>query len=128
MKAKPKTTELRGGDWIHLRKVKATCVLGVHPSERNLERPVWMDISLECDVRKAAASDKLADTLDYESVEAEVVAAAKRGRFRLVEALAESVASVCLAHPGVLAVRVTVEKPKALPLTQSVGVEILRRK
>lgn len=104
------------------------CVLGVHPSERDQERPVWMDISLECDVRKAAASDQLADTLDYESIEAEVVAAAKRGRYRLVEALAENVASVCLAHAGVLAVRVSVEKPKALPLTQSVGVEILRRR
>ena len=116
------------GDWIHLRKVKATCVLGVHPAERNKERTVWMDISLQCDVRKAAVSDQLSDTLDYESIEAEAVAAAKRGRFRLVEALAESVAEVCLKHSGVLTVRVAVEKPKALPLTQSVGVEIVRRK
>ena len=121
-------TGTAGGDWIHLRRVKAHCVLGVHPAERGKERPVWMDISLECDVRRAARSDQLADTLDYESIEAEVVAAAKRGRFRLVEALAESVAAVCLAHPRVLAARVVVEKPKALPLTQSVAVEILRRR
>ncbi len=121
-------TGTAGGDWIHLRQVKTHCVLGVHPAERGKERPVWMDISLECDVRRAARSDQLADTLDYESIEAEVVAAAKRGRFRLVEALAESVAAVCLAHPRVLAARVVVEKPKALPLTQSVAVEILRRR
>ena len=121
-------TGTAGGDWIHLRRVKTHCVLGVHPAERGKERPVWMDISLECDVRRAARSDQLADTLDYESIEAEVVAAAKRGRFRLVEALAESVAAVCLAHPRVLAARVVVEKPKALPLTQSVAVEILRRR
>lgn len=121
-------TGTAGGDWIHLRRVKAHCVLGVHPAERGKERPVWMDISLECDVRRAARSDQLADTLDYESIEAEVVAAAKRGRFRLVEALAESVAAVCLAHPRALAARVVVEKPKALPLTQSVAVEILRRR
>lgn len=117
-----------GGDWIHLRKVKAMCVLGVHPTERGKERPVWMDISLECDTKRAAESDQLADTLDYESIEAEVVAAAKRGRFCLVEALAENVAALCLNHPQTLAVRVVVEKPKALPLTQSVAVEILRRK
>ena len=121
-------TGTAGGDWIHLRRVKTHCVLGVHPAERGKERPVWMDISLECDVRRAARSDQLADTLDYESIEAVVVAAAKRGRFRLVEALAESVAAVCLAHPRVLAARVVVEKPKALPLTQSVAVEILRRR
>ena len=60
--------------------------------------------------------------------EAEAVAVAKKGKFRLVEALAESVAAVCLKHPQVLAVRVVADKPKALPLTQSVAVEILRRK
>ena len=125
-------TGTAGGDWIHLRRVKTHCVLGVHPAERGKERPVWMDISLECDVRRAARSDQLADTLEaidfHKGRAPEVVAAAKRGRFRLVEALAESVAAVCLAHPRVLAARVVVEKPKALPLTQSVAVEILRRR
>lgn len=128
MSEKKNKGEETAGDWIHLRKVKAQCVLGVHPTERGRERPVWMDISLECDTQRAAKSDKLADTLDYESIESEVVAAAKRGRFRLVEALAESVAAVCLEHPRVIRVRVVVEKPKALPLTQSVAVEIWRRK
>lgn len=117
-----------GGDWIHLRRVEIQCVLGMYPAERTKNRPVWMDISLECSTRKAAESDKLEDTLDFDSIEAEAVAVAKKGKFRLVEALAESVAAVCLKHPQVRAVRVVVDKPKALPLTQSVAVEILRRK
>ena len=116
------------GDWIHLRRVEIQCVLGMYPAERTKDRTVWMDVSLECSTRKAAKSDKLEDTLDYESIEAEAVAVAKKGKFRLVEALAESVAAVCLKHPQVLAVRVVADKPKALPLTQSVAVEILRRK
>ena len=83
-------------DWIHLRRVEMQCVLGMYPAERTKNRPVWMDISLACSTRKAAKSDKLQDTLDYESIEAEAVAVAKKGRFQLVEALAESVAAVCL--------------------------------
>ena len=117
-----------GGDWIHLRRLEAHCILGVHPSERSQARPVWLDVSLECDTRPAAKSDRLEDTLNYEMIEAEIVGVAKKGQFNLVEALAESVAQVCLGHPPVTAVRVVVEKPGALPLTQSVAVEILRRK
>ena len=76
----------------------------------------------------AAATDELNDALNYEVIEAAVVALAKKARFRLVESLAALVAETCLGYPGVRTVRVVVEKPHALPLTESVGVEIVRRK
>ena len=128
MSASPKKTDVPDGDWIHLRQVAASCILGVYASEREKPRPVRMDISLECDTRRAANSDKLEDALNYEMIEAEVVAIAKRGSFFLIETLAERVAETCLAHAQVNAVRVTVEKPGALPLTKSVAVEIRRGK
>ena len=111
-----------------MRKVKVRCVLGVHPAERGDARPVLMNLSLECDTRAAAKSDKLEDTVNYELIEADVIAVAKKGRFRLVETLAERVAEVCLKPPQVRAVRVVVDKPGALPHTKSVAVEIERRK
>jgi 7,8-dihydroneopterin aldolase/epimerase/oxygenase len=117
-----------GGDWIHLHRVQVQCVLGVYPAERERVRPVWMDISLECDMRAAAKSDQLEDALDYEQIEAAVVGMAKKARFRLVETLAAHVAEACLKHPMVRSARVVVEKPGALPLTQSVSVEIIRSK
>ena len=117
-----------GGDWIHLRRVEASCILGIYASEREKPRPVWMDISLACDTHQAAKSDKLEDALNYEMIEAEAVAIAKKGKFALIESLAERVADACLRHALVTAVRVVVEKPGALPLTKSVAVEILRHK
>lgn len=118
----------RVSDWIHLRQIRVNCLLGVHPSERIRVRPVVIDVSLECDLNRAVESDQLEDTLNYELLEAEVVGLTKKTRFRLVEALAEHVAQIGLQHPQVNAVRVAVEKPGALPLTQSVVVEIERRK
>jgi FolB domain-containing protein len=115
-----------GGDWIHLRGVEVDCVLGVYAEERERERPVRIDVSLACEVRRAGASDDLADALNYERIEADVVAAAKASRCRLVEALAERVAAACLAYEGVRRVRVRVEKPGALAHTRSVAVEIVR--
>ena len=118
----------RHGDWIHLRGVEMSCILGVYPAERTTSRVVRMDISLACDTQKAAATDRLEDAVNYEMIEAEAVAVAKKGKFTLVETLAERVAEVCLRHAPVKAVRVVVEKPGALPLTKSVAVEILRLK
>jgi dihydroneopterin aldolase len=82
---------------------------------------VRLDLSLECDVRPAAKSDQLEDALNYEVLEAQVVGAVKKTRFRLVEALAEHVAEICLKQALVKSVRVMVEKPGALPLTRSVA-------
>ena len=117
-----------GADWIHLRELEVRCVLGVYPEERRKPRKVKMDISLACDLRGAMRSDRLEDTLNYEIIEAEAVALAKKGKFFLIESLAERVAEACLQHKPVRAVRVAVDKPGALPRTRSVAVEIARRK
>jgi len=117
-----------GSDWIHLRKLKVRCVLGVYPAERGHSRSVIINLSLECDTRRAAKSDQIENTLNYELIEIDVIAVAKKGRFRLIETLANRVADACLDYPQVRSVRVVVDKPGALPHTKSVAVEITRRK
>lgn len=128
MSAAKRKTKVPGSDWIHLRQVEVRCVLGVYPAERRKLRKVRMDLSLACDLRGAAESDCLEDTLDYEIIEAETIAIAKKGKYFLIETLAEHIAAACLRHAPVRAVRVVVDKPGALPHSQSVAVEILRRK
>lgn len=115
------------GDWIHLKKMEVSCVLGAYPAERRKPRKVRLDLSLACDLRRAMASDRLEDTLNYEAIEATAISIAQKGSFFLVETLAERVAEACLKYPPVNAVRVVVEKRRALPHTQSVAVEIYRR-
>ena len=119
---------LGGGDWIHLRDIQTRCVLGVYPAERKKPRKVRLDVSMECDARSAAKSDELADALNYEEIEAETIAVAKKGKFFLIETLAEKVAEACLKHAPVRTVRVVVDKPGALARTRSVAVEIVRSK
>ena len=126
MSAPRRNTAASGGDWIHLRKLNVRCVLGVYPAERGHARSVLLDISLECDTRTAAKSDRLDDALNYERIEADAIAAAKNGRFQLLETLAERVAEACRQHPKVRRVRVVADKPGALAHTQSVAVEIVR--
>lgn len=87
-----------------------------------------VDVVLHVDVRPAAASDDLGDTVDYSVVAAEVLALVEGPPLRLVETLAERIASSCLADPRVEAVEVVVHKPEA-PLDlafDDVQVRILR--
>lgn len=106
-----------------------TCVasLGFIPPSAKT-RKVLLNISLQCNLRPAGTSDQLDDTLNYEHIEAEAIAIAKKGKFFLVETLAERIATACLRHAAVHAVRVIVDKPSALPHTRSVAIEIERHR
>jgi dihydroneopterin aldolase len=107
--------------------MRETCVLGARASERGTRRPVLVDVTLFCDLRAAAATDRLEETVDYSSVAQAVRRAIRESSFHLVEALAGKVCRVCLAFDRVKEVEVTVAKIGALGLRSHAQV-CLRRK
>ena len=114
--------------WIHLRDIEIRCILGIYPTERRTPRKVLVNIELATDITAAAKSDKIAHALNYEQIENDVRRIARQGRFFLIETLATRLADACLLYPAVQAVRVTVDKPRALRHTRSVAIEILKSK
>ncbi|HET6428000.1 MAG TPA: dihydroneopterin aldolase [Phycisphaerae bacterium] len=115
-----------GPEGIHLRDLRARCIIGTLPHERQTPQEVVLNIVLRADLSAACRSDRLEDTVDYARIEREVVAAVEASSFFLLERLAEQVARVCLAPERVDSVRVTVDKPGALPACRSVAIEIVR--
>ena len=113
-------------DRIVIRELLVRCVLGVDEEERREMQDVLITVALHADLRRAGESDRLEDAIDYRSVKKEILAAADGSRYRLVEALAERVASLCLSHAGVERVDVTVEKPGSLRFARSAAIEITR--
>ena len=103
-----------------------TCVIGLNEWERLVEQDVVIDLALIADLRGAAEGDDIKQTVNYRTVTKNVVAHVRGSRFRLIEALAESVAGICLAEPRVTRVDVSIRKPGALRDAQNVGVEITR--
>ena len=114
-------------DHIILRELRLRCIIGTLAAERLAPQEVLATVSLRCDLAPAGASDDLADTLDYASLHDRIIALVERSSFQLIEALAESIATLCLAEPGVAEVTVTLDKPGALRQARSVAVEITRR-
>jgi dihydroneopterin aldolase len=90
---------------------------GVTLEERMEPQPVEVDVDLEVDLSAAAASDELADTIDYSAVFELVRQIAEERSFRLIEALAGEIAAAVLAahgsEPRLKAVEVRVRKPEA---------------
>ncbi len=107
------TAVMAGLDQITVSGIRAFGHHGVLEHERRDGQTFLVDVMLGVDTRAAAASDDLADTVDYGAVAAAVVAEVTGPARDLIETLAEQIASACLAHAGVLAVRVTVHKPDA---------------
>lgn len=93
---------------------------GVFEHERREGQPFLIDLVLGLDTAPAAASDDLADTVDYGSLVASVKAAVERDPVDLIETLAQRVADLCLRDARVAWARVTVHKPDA-PIEATFG-------
>ena len=118
----------RTADHILIEGLRVSCVIGVGEPERRTKQEVVLDIVLHADLRVAGRSDDIADTVDYGVLARSVAEHVAGSSFRLLEALAESVAGVCLADARATRVHVRIRKPAALRLANSAGVEIARRR
>ncbi|MBV9381169.1 MAG: dihydroneopterin aldolase [Streptosporangiaceae bacterium] len=97
-------------DRILIRELSVAAVIGVHDWERETEQTLVFNVDLAADVRKAAATDDLADALDYSAVAETIRNVVRHGRFRLIETAAERVAGRLIAGHGAGWVRVEVIK------------------
>ena len=118
----------RAADRILIEGLRVSCVIGVNEHERRAKQEIVIDVALRVDTRSAGMSDDISDTVDYSAMARSIADHAAESRFRLLEALAESVAVVCLADSRVTRVDVRIRKPAALRLADAAGVEITRRR
>jgi dihydroneopterin aldolase len=86
---------------------------GVLPEERRDGQDFLVDVALTVDTRAAAATDDLAQTVDYAALADELVSVVAGEPVDLIETLASRLAQVCLADERVISARVTVRKPSA---------------
>ena len=100
-------------DRIELRGLRVRGYHGVLPEERRDGQLFGIDVLLETDVSAAAASDDLAQTVDYSTVARQVEAIVAGAPVDLIETLAVRIAQACLAHAAVTAADVAVHKPHA---------------
>lgn len=113
-------------DILFIRELRVETTIGVHPWERQIRQTVILDLELGVDIRPAAATDRLDDTLDYQAVAQQVSQFVSASAFQLVETLGERVAERVRQDFGVSWLRLTLRKPGAVRAAREVGVIIER--
>jgi dihydroneopterin aldolase len=113
-------------DRIFLHGLAIDCIIGFIEWERRIKQTVVIDVEMPVDCARAAASDDVADTLDYKRVAKRLITFVGESNFKLVETLAHRAALIVLEEFGVEWVRLSVNKPGAIRHSRDVGVAVLR--
>lgn len=113
-------------DIIYLNDLCIETVIGVFDWERKIKQRVIIDLEMATDIRRAAATDNLDDTLDYKAVAKRVIGFVEQSEFQLVETLAERVAAIILDEFDVPWLRLKLNKQGAVRGANDVGVIIER--
>ncbi len=113
-------------DIVYIRDLKIDTVIGVNDWEREVHQTVSLDLEMATDIRAAAESDDIADTIDYKAVAKRIIDFVEGAEFQLVESMAENVSDIVREEFGVTWLRLRVSKPGAVTGAADVGVVIER--
>ena len=115
-------------DSILIRDLRVEVLIGIHKRERHVPQTVSIDLDIGLPGEAVFASDRVADTIDYEQVALEIKALAASGHFRLVETFAERIAKLLTDEFKAPWVKVSAAKIGILPNAKFVGVSIERKR
>ena len=115
-------------DSIFIEAIEFYGYHGLLDDEQAVGHRYVADVELSADTRRSAQSDNLADTIDYAAVARRVVEIGTKEKHRLIESIAERLATVILEEFAAESVRIRLKKisPPFNVIAQSVGVEIRR--
>ncbi|NLA68537.1 MAG: dihydroneopterin aldolase [Gammaproteobacteria bacterium] len=113
-------------DHVFIEGLEVEALIGIYDWERRIRQTLVFDLEMAFDNRAPAATDDIADTLDYKAVSKRLVEYVSQSDFGLVETLAERCAAIVLGEFNVSRLRLKLSKPGAVRGARAVGVVIER--
>ena len=112
---------------IFLKDFSIDASIGFHEFEKQARQRVLISVDLFVAIEHStSAHDDVADVIDYDLIRKSIETIAQSRHFNLQETLIDEICGLCLAQPGVRAVRVESQKPDVYPDCKTVGIEVLR--
>ena len=115
-------------DTVFVHELKVETIIGIWGWERKIRQTVSIDLEMGADIRRAAETDSIDDTLNYKAISKRVQQFVADSEFQLVETMAEKIAELVLQEFKVPWIQVRVSKPGAIRGAKNVGVLIRRSK
>jgi len=113
-------------DRIQIRDLRIDVLIGIHKRERHVPQTVSIDLDIGIPGETVFASDRVADTIDYEQVSIRIKALGAERHNKLVETLADRIAKLLMDDFKAPWVKVSASKIGILPNAKFVGVAIER--
>lgn len=115
-------------DRIALTGLKVRGFHGVFEHEKRDGQDFLIDATLWLDLKAAAASDDLADTVDYGGLAERLATVVEGEPLDLIETLAARLVEQCMTDERVIAAEVTVHKPQAPIAREFADVAVTARR
>ena len=113
-------------DSVFIKGLKTEGIIGVFDWEREIRQPLYIDVVMATDIRRAAVEDNLAHTLDYKAITDRIQHFVADSGFKLIETLAERLAATLQAEFHIVWLQLSVHKPGAIADAQDIGITIER--
>jgi len=113
-------------DLVYIRELEVETVIGIYDWEREIRQRINLDLEMGTDIRQAANTEDVDNTLNYKSVSDRLIEFIEQSEFLLIETMAEQVAEIVLNEFSVKWLRLRLGKPGAVPQAADVGVIIER--
>lgn len=122
-------SELSNCRRLFLRNYDILINIGVHDFEKKAEQHVIINIDIYVPlIHNTPKEDQLNEVVDYDFMRKTIKEIVSHGHIHLQETLCDEIMEKMLAHPQVIAARVSTEKPVVYPDCDGVGVELFRKK
>jgi 7,8-dihydroneopterin aldolase/epimerase/oxygenase len=110
---------------LFLKNYELNLNIGVHEFEKKGEQRVLFNVELYVPLAMSTPlADDLAEVVDYDFMRQTIADRVAQGHIHLQETLCDDVLKTMLAHPKVMAARVSTQKPDVYHDCESVGVEV----
>lgn len=113
-------------DILYVKDLQIETTIGVLSWERGIKQRVSIDFEIAHDIRQAAQTDCIDDTVNYQQIGARLIEFVGNAEFMLIETLAEQCARIILQEFHVSWVRLRASKPMAVRQSKDSGVIIER--
>ena len=113
-------------DIIFIDDLRLSTLIGIYAREKSVAQLLEISLQIGTSTHSAGQSDAIGDTIDYAVVVDRLRSELAQHHFKLLEGLAEYVASLLLDDFGALWVRVSVAKLGVMRDVRRVGVVIER--
>ncbi|RDE19875.1 dihydroneopterin aldolase [Motiliproteus coralliicola] len=113
-------------DIVYIKELEVETVIGIYDWERKIRQRVSLDLEMATDIRRAANTEDIDNTISYKTVSKRLIAFIEQSEFLLVETMAEEIAEIVLSEFPTPWIRLRLGKPGAVRGAKDVGVIIER--